>query len=336
MNGITFSHLSRWIFPSSNIIKKFRQNARDGAVARLGLSLDQIPPLEDEAILVSYFAETAVNVCQQKSLDYRTTVTAVTLLQRFYLNRSALLYDPRKLLFCCIVIAIKVEEQSNQLTVGSIFGGVEKKFDISEIFGLELEVLAAVNFDLLILTTRTPLQLITNEYHQYLKKNRSSESRTEGYEKEIEEIVKGANSEAEKLSTATLSTDLEFCYSPAQIACAVFQHVTAGQPQSAAFMRNMLRNNAGDTPVESIEKVIHDICIKLLEYEEMKRVGWAKDPSVVIRGFEKIYRLEKKRRKAQQKMDGSTDKAPKKAKSEDQPEDSKTEGKSEESEKQNF
>lgn len=88
-----------------------RQDNLNASLARLPVAPEQELTLEDQLQLCSFYEGRLVTL--SRALKYSDTVlgTAITFFRRFYLQHSILDYSPTSLIFPCLYLALKAEDQ---------------------------------------------------------------------------------------------------------------------------------------------------------------------------------------------------------------------------------
>lgn len=242
------SHFQHWIF-SEFQLRQERNEVWQSAIQRIskqledkGVSVNESTFLTENECeyLISYFVFQLLFVCSEKHFDYKVTNTAATFLTRFYLKRSVLEYDPRRILITCILLAIKTEDHSMNVTLHQLCDGLitpKKGVRLASVIDSELIVLDAISFNLMVLQPRTAIHYLTSEYYQLYKPSQidsaaSPEDRNRwvSSSKAFAQLISEVNREAEQLALRIFENpEVPFLYTPAQIGIACFMHVSEGR-----------------------------------------------------------------------------------------------------------
>ncbi|KAH0485027.1 MAG: hypothetical protein KVP17_002420 [Porospora cf. gigantea B] len=135
------THYRHWIFQSPEHLVAIREQARaEAQLEALGATLDA----DLERLCVQFCGQGLLDICREKNMSYAITSSAVAFYSRFFLKRSAILYDPRKVLFTCILLAAKSQDPSLPLRMKSLLAGVNGGVSIKEICHLEIPLLDAL------------------------------------------------------------------------------------------------------------------------------------------------------------------------------------------------
>lgn len=262
---------------------------------------------QDCAFLVSYFVTQLLFVCSEKHYDYKITSTAATFLTRFYLKRSVLEFDPRRILLTCILIAIKSEDLAMAITLHHFCDGLisAKGIRLSDVIDSELVVLSALDFHLLVLHPRTPIHYLTTEYYRLHCPPRISTTATADEQRTADEahiafgkLISEINREAEHLALQAFSSpDLPFLYTPSQIGIACFLHVGEGRLQDTErFVSSLF--TASDSKLElfdSLRPKLHDLRLRLVLLTEDRQEATDEERSTkaltMIKKIDKLTKL---------------------------------------------
>lgn len=239
------SHFQHWIFSASQLRQQRRQ-AIEHATQRVTKQLEEKGVCADGALLLteheceyltSYFISQLLIVCSEKRFDYKITNTAVAFLTRFYLKRSVLEYDPRRILLTCILLAIKTEDLSMSITLHHLCEGlisVKRGVSLATVIDSELGVLDALNFHLLVLQPRTTIHYLTTEYFHSHKmsvtSNAMSVEEKQSAIKTFAKLIADINRDAEQLALRTFENcEIPFEFTPSQIGIACFLQESEGR-----------------------------------------------------------------------------------------------------------
>eukprot|EP01057_Protomagalhaensia_wolfi_P001769 Protomagalhaensia_wolfi_Nauph_80__1768@NODE_20_length_4859_cov_275_667427_g15_i0_p2_GENE_NODE_20_length_4859_cov_275_667427_g15_i0NODE_20_length_4859_cov_275_667427_g15_i0_p2_ORF_typecomplete_len364_score80_41Cyclin_N/PF00134_23/1_6e12_NODE_20_length_4859_cov_275_667427_g15_i010122103 len=260
MGSISFplktTHLNHWIYRQREALQNeyqkniqastetFIQECRDKLTSQgLPFEADITPPftVEDQQRMVRWFVRTGLQYCKEKLLSYRTIDTTMAFFTRFFLRESVARYQPSVLFFTCLIAAIKAENVGDPLTLEFLFKEAESQLSVAEVFRLEAVVLQVLKFHLLILHVGTPLTFLTNEYYLFKRRQNqlatpenwspSNATHSNGSPKTPEELfgefVGHLQEQCEQLSLRTYESQLNFLYSPAELAVGIFLHVAS-------------------------------------------------------------------------------------------------------------
>ncbi|KAH0477262.1 MAG: uncharacterized protein KVP18_000878 [Porospora cf. gigantea A] len=248
------THYRHWIFQSPEDLAVIRNRARaEAEVEAFGATLDA----DLERLCVQFCGQGLLEICREKNLSYAITSSAVAFYSRFFLKRSAILYDPRKVLFTCVLLAAKSQDPSLPLRMKSLLAGVNGGVSIKEICHLEIPLLDALewgraqfsfSFHLFVLDTRTPMQNLCNEWFRQAKSGLSGDD-----VKKVNEQFGKLTQAAEQLALQLHMTDIHFLFTPTQVALAVFLHVFTDFVSSEDdFYQIIFRNGRGVSSIPQI------------------------------------------------------------------------------------
>eukprot|EP01069_Polyplicarium_translucidae_P008906 Polyplicarium_translucidae@DN3271_c0_g1_i2.p1 len=289
------SHLQKWLWRDEAEVARLRAEANRAAREALVdvVRPEEFPTPAEEEQLANYFAGQLIRFCAQKKLEYKIANTALAYFKRFFLMRSAIEFDPRKVLFVCVIIAIKTEEQGNALTLQQLTEGLAGQIDVADIMRLELPVLDAIDFDLAVLHCRTPLHYLTTDYYQTRKEGMSEED-ADRLDKTVREIYAAA----EKLSTELSRSNIPFIYSPSQIAIAVFQRCAHGRLLDAyGFCEKLFENHP--SLWEKLKVRVHECKTRMVVFEEsVAQLHAAEEEQKAAFLIKKLERITKKQRRS--------------------------------------
>lgn len=132
------THFRHWQFASPDELASLRSAGRQGVTEE-----EQLSP-EQERLCVEFCGEGLLNICREKKLSYAITSSAIAFYARFFLKRSVMVFDPRKILFTCIVLSAKSQDPSLPLKMKSLLSGVNGGVSIRDICELEIPLLDAL------------------------------------------------------------------------------------------------------------------------------------------------------------------------------------------------
>lgn len=319
------SHMSHWLFSEEKIneqrIRVFHSaetllHKKIEALGNISLSTVKFPTQDAISDLISYFVTQLIYVCSEKRFDYRITTTAAVFFIRFYLRRSPLEYDPRRVLLTCILLAAKVEESSTSCALSHFCEGlIPSRERLKDIVDCELALLDALSFQIRILHARPPIHFLTTEYYQTYKPPKNDEQFSR-FAAKITEL----NTDVEQLALQALSDpSIPFLYSPAHLAIACFLHCCSRDPQLAngeSLVKSLISKKKGLLGFDftDLRPVLLDLRTRLavmLEQSEQESVEERAQRALkTLKQIEKITKLLNKTsirnaKKTQQHADAS-------------------------------
>uniref|UniRef100_A0A6M2EI19 B-like cyclin n=1 Tax=Populus davidiana TaxID=266767 RepID=A0A6M2EI19_9ROSI len=111
--------------------------------------------LEDFKIIKTQMTIYIGILAQQVKVRQRVVATAVAYMRRVYTRKSMSEYDPRLAAPTCLYLASKAEESTVQARVISfyikkLYSDEKYRYEIKEIFEMEVKILEALNFYLVV------------------------------------------------------------------------------------------------------------------------------------------------------------------------------------------
>ncbi|CEM16022.1 unnamed protein product [Vitrella brassicaformis CCMP3155] len=214
------SHVSKWVFTKDELQRR-RAAANQDACGRTNEAIDHdrklrqqrdqgerlAVSLEEELMLTSYYSHRLLSLCDHKKYSFRVKTTSTMFFKRFFVNRSCIDYDPLQILVVCIVLAHKVEELHDEDLKALIHG---LKVPLKVIVDLEIEVLEALDFELLVTHPRFAIREMVDDYHTWCGEHAVPQLQKE----DALQLVEGA----EGLALQLYETDIPLLCTPAHIA----------------------------------------------------------------------------------------------------------------------
>lgn len=270
-----------------DILRLTRKSVHECAIERLTRQLKSeeikeslVITQQESEYLISYFTSQLLFVCSEKRFDYKITNTAVAFLTRFYLKRSVLEFDPRRILLTCILLAIKTEDLSMAITLHHFCDGLisPKGVRLSSVIDGELPVLDALSFHLLVLQPRTAIHYLTTEYFQRHKTteipNTATASEKQTEIKRFGKLIHEGNREAERLALETFEdSEIPFAFTPSQIGIACFLQTAEGKlPDAETFVSSILSSTDAKCKLfDSVRPKILELRTRIVLMTESKQ-----------------------------------------------------------------
>lgn len=212
------THMKKWFFKSrkeiDNICLKkyndFKEEFKDYNI--------KIPKYNDVEKTKVYFCYQLVHFCEIKMLRPHIVECATILYNRFYLKEIILEYDPRILIFTCIVLAIKIEGYGRLYKINEFFNDIDINLD--KVLEHENIVCSSLNFELNFLYTKECIFYIKSQFEKYINKYILEADKIDNsMETIINTICFNASKDCIKLIENFYTT---FIYTPSQIALYCF------------------------------------------------------------------------------------------------------------------
>ncbi|RKP15322.1 cyclin-like protein, partial [Piptocephalis cylindrospora] len=198
---------NNWRFSQEQLLKRRQDNLR-ASLARLASTPEQEVTLEDQLDLCSFYEGRLVTLA--RALKYSDAVlgTAIAFFRRFYLKHSILDHSPATLIFPCLYLSLKAED--NFIPMDQFVTKVKKSLSDGEaILAMEFCLSSSLGFQFAIRHPYRPL------YGFFLNAQRHCKDRP---------ILRRIHKEAKARVRTALLTDAPLIYSPSQIALAVLSH----------------------------------------------------------------------------------------------------------------
>eukprot|EP01126_Amoeba_proteus_P002129 TRINITY_DN10668_c0_g1_i1.p1 TRINITY_DN10668_c0_g1~~TRINITY_DN10668_c0_g1_i1.p1 ORF type:complete len:185 (-),score=34.09 TRINITY_DN10668_c0_g1_i1:477-986(-) len=138
-----------WIFNEENLRLK-----KQAVVMRPQSFYSQTMSIEEEEAMKTFISDKMFLACAQLGLSHHTQGTALTFFHRFYLERSVLEYHPKAMMFTCIYLACKTEEERRDIKSMS---EALPEVNAEEVLSLEYVLLDALKFHLHVYLPYHPL-----------------------------------------------------------------------------------------------------------------------------------------------------------------------------------
>jgi len=170
--------VARWLFTADGL-QQARLTAHARAVqglACLSASATREPPkqplkLSEELRIVFHYASQIPVLCRQCDAGSEVWWTAIVFYRRFFAIRSPMEFDPLAVMLACIHVACKIEEMHSitlEMLMAVTPGGDDEALQ-AKVIGLELPVLEAIGFQLLVEPKPdTALRAVSQELQQLL------------------------------------------------------------------------------------------------------------------------------------------------------------------------
>lgn len=153
----------RWIFSEGGLassreaaheraLQLIRAAPPDGGERRQGA---RDPPKalsrEEESRFFRFYLQQFSNICAHCHAPPEVRWTAIMFYSRFYAVRSPMEFDPMPIMFACVHLACKIEEV-HEITLDKLLSSTDMRDEAmkTKISGLELPLLEAINFALLV------------------------------------------------------------------------------------------------------------------------------------------------------------------------------------------
>ncbi|KMZ91565.1 cyclin likeue [Plasmodium vivax Mauritania I] len=212
------SHMTKWIFKSKSevdeiCLKKyndFKEKFKDHNVS--------IPKYAEIEKTKLYFCYQLTHFCEIKRLKSQIVECAIVLYNRFYLKEIILEYDPRILIFTCIILAIKLEGYGRLYKMNDFFNDIDINLD--KVLEHENVVCSSLDFEINFLYTKECIFYLKSKFLNYINKyiNKDNEIQN-SFENICNQIYVNTVQDCLKIIE---SFTITFTYTPAQIALYCF------------------------------------------------------------------------------------------------------------------
>ncbi|OZJ05989.1 hypothetical protein BZG36_01234 [Bifiguratus adelaidae] len=166
---------------------------------------------DDERLLVRFYAQRLQEFCRVLKFSDTVRATSITFLKRFYLHNTVMDYHPKDILYACLFLATKVE---NEVMPLDDFASKLRIADVQSVLSMEFTVCQGIKFEF---TIQHPIRPCRG----FFLDMQHSTSDT----KALREIYNAAHN----LILSSLLTDLCFLYQAPQIALACLQKAASLQ-----------------------------------------------------------------------------------------------------------
>ncbi|ODV58717.1 TFIIH complex kinase subunit CCL1, partial [Ascoidea rubescens DSM 1968] len=189
--------------------------------------------VEEEIKMINYYSRRVEDISKIFNLSSEVKATALSFLKKFYLEKSCMEYHPKKILYTCLFLAAKSENCfiSIDKFIETI-GNITKK----SILSLEYKILNVLNFTLMVHHPYKPLYGFFLDIQYTLIRNKPN-GMTFFY---TENLLNRDYSNAKNLVKETLISDVQFLFTPPQIALACFLQVN--EEITIAYLKQKFRN----------------------------------------------------------------------------------------------
>ncbi|GAW82448.1 cyclin homologue [Plasmodium gonderi] len=212
------SHISKWLFRSKKeiddiCVKKynnFKEKFKD-----YNVSIPKYAEIEKTKL---YFCYQMTHLCEIKNLKPQIVECAIVLYNRFYLKEIILEYDPRILIFTCIILAIKLEGYGRLYKMNEFFSDIDINLD--KVLEHENVVCSSLNFEINFLYTKECIFYLKRKLLNYINKYINKDNEVENsFESVCNQIYSKTSDDCLKVIENFVIT---FTYTPSQIALYCF------------------------------------------------------------------------------------------------------------------
>eukprot|EP01124_Arcella_intermedia_P021198 TRINITY_DN2923_c0_g1_i1.p1 TRINITY_DN2923_c0_g1~~TRINITY_DN2923_c0_g1_i1.p1 ORF type:complete len:642 (+),score=150.74 TRINITY_DN2923_c0_g1_i1:158-1927(+) len=185
--------------------------------------------VEEEKHFLWYFEGKMTEIARGLQCSSRVSLTALVYFKRFYLFHSGMLYDPILLLYTCLYLASKVEEERKEITV---FAESKHGIRVEDIAWMEFDLFNGLKFHLEVYLPGTSLDGFFWDFQQFYKVQVSSTHHTKAHE----------------LVSIALLSDAIFLYSPGTVALSALVLSSMGTPEEAAIQEFLNKRVSQSVP----------------------------------------------------------------------------------------
>ncbi|VWU49789.1 cyclin homologue [Hepatocystis sp. ex Piliocolobus tephrosceles] len=212
------THVKNWLFSKKEDVDNICLKKYNEFKESLKIHNISIPKYSDIEKTKLYFCYQLTHFCNIKKLKPQIIECAIILYNRFYLNETILEYDPRILIFTCIILAIKLEGYGRLYKINEFFNDID--IDIENVLEHENIVCSSLNFELNFLYTKECIFHLKGKFLKYMNDciNKDNEIKN-SFENICEKISINTSHECLKVIENFFIT---FNYTPAQIALYCF------------------------------------------------------------------------------------------------------------------
>ncbi|EGC30347.1 hypothetical protein DICPUDRAFT_41556 [Dictyostelium purpureum] len=143
------TQFKNWVFTNEQL-KQSREECNNETKKKI---LEKTPThepnilsTEEELQLIHYYESKALEFSNALNLPEKVSATAIIYIKRFYLKNSVMAYNPKLIMFTCLFLACKTED--NHLDIDYYTGVI--KTSAADIISLEVVILESLKFNLII------------------------------------------------------------------------------------------------------------------------------------------------------------------------------------------
>ncbi|CRG94834.1 cyclin homologue, putative [Plasmodium gallinaceum] len=212
------SHIKKWFFKNEKEINDICLKKYNDFKEKFKNYKISIPKYNDIEKTKLYFCYQLTHFCEIKMLKAQIVECAILLYNRFYLKEIILVYDPRILIFTCIILAIKLEGYGRMYKMNEFFSDIDINLD--KVLEHENIVCSSLDFELNFLYTKECIYYLKNKFLNYIKKyiNKDNELNN-SFENICDKIYINTSNDCLKVIENFFIT---FTYTPSQIALYCF------------------------------------------------------------------------------------------------------------------
>ncbi|SBT42213.1 cyclin, putative [Plasmodium ovale wallikeri] len=227
-----------------------------------------IPKYADIEKTKLYFCYQLTHFCDIKRLKSQVVECAIVLYNRFYLKEIILEYDPRILIFTCIILAIKLEGYGRLYKMNEFFSDIDINLD--KVLEHENIVCSSLNFELNFLYTKECIFYIKSKFLNYINKyiNKDNEIQN-SFENICNKIYVNTSDDCLKIIENFFIT---FTYTPAQIALYCFVNnikINFNIVNADKFILEFITNN-NQILFQKLKNKIDELHIKYKDHLDLR------------------------------------------------------------------
>eukprot|EP01125_Pyxidicula_operculata_P015137 TRINITY_DN5111_c0_g1_i1.p1 TRINITY_DN5111_c0_g1~~TRINITY_DN5111_c0_g1_i1.p1 ORF type:complete len:284 (+),score=38.68 TRINITY_DN5111_c0_g1_i1:18-869(+) len=221
-----------WLFTEQELIEKKIETNMKGAGGNP--NIPNRMTVEEESVYKDYLAEKVVSIVSQLKCSRKVLATALVYFRRFYLYNSVMDYDGFKVLFTCVFIAAKVEEERKEIRSFIDRCGYPKLTHDS-LVSTEYILLDGLKFHLDVIHPYMPLEGFYVDMQSYVN---STGDGLEKYRSQMLEFIKLAND----LVNNSIDNEAFFFFPPSQIAIAAMKKAVLVYPEISEFFNSYIES----------------------------------------------------------------------------------------------
>lgn len=252
------SQYLRWTLHEEEL-KHRRQIVHDTTVKEIRLNIEEelrltpeakfktdFPSTEEANLIVEYYAAKVLDTGALFKLPSHLKATAAAYVRRFYLAESPLRYHPKTVMITSLFLATKTCEHHIDL---EHFVSKLPKSSMASVLELEFLISSAIKFDFVFWSAYRPLYGFILDMESVLM---HGPDQVPQQRHTLADIGK-AHEIAKALINSTISSDLPFQHSPAQLALASLLNA------NEALVEDYLRKKGRPDQIESLRQLASDL-----------------------------------------------------------------------------
>lgn len=207
------THFRHWIY-TPQTLSETRTSVESAALSNL-LSRVSGPSVDQQQLYIRYFATKIFDYCLYFNLPRPVTVCAVTYFKRFFLRKSVLDNDVKRILMVCIFLATKTQHEP--LSLDAFLAKIPNSPPRNQVLPLEIVVSQGIDFAYFVHDPYIALHGLFLDFQSVMQDPKS-----------VQELYALLDT-AEKMIHDSFLSDVHFIFKPSQIALAALVQSCHGQ-----------------------------------------------------------------------------------------------------------